>query len=319
VSYSNITLPMKILLVEDSPTDRQLMRYLLESRFDKEAKFREAASLAAAVAELDNGGIDCVILDLRLPDSVGKETFMKLVGRFPDVPIIVMTNNKDRELALEMIQLGAADYVLKNYTDEEDIFRRIVFAIEKHKRTVRVPPEGAGAIHKLERAQANMLTAHESGEHRAISNTTVETTTAIAELSRRMFAELQTLSTAQAQFKVSQDYIVKTVENLDKELLKGYSNRPSMRSQVDLLEHRLGETEQKMVDMQAARSHSQRSKDRLQQLQITNRTKVLLGILALVGTIATAIFTYEGVKHSAEVQKQHELQQKKHEPGHEAK
>src|ERR1700744_4061072 len=159
---------MRILIVEDSATDRELLKYLLADKFMSEAKFREASNLATAVKYLDGGNIDCVLLDLQLPDSAGKETFEKLVSRYPDVPIIVMTHNKDRELAVSMIQLGAADYILKSYTDEEELFRRIVFAVEKHRRTVRMPAENAASIHKLERAQANLVTARKSGEHVAI-------------------------------------------------------------------------------------------------------------------------------------------------------
>ena len=148
---------MRILIVEDSPTDRQLLRFLLEDQFKEEAKFREAANLDTAFRYLRMGNIDCVILDLQLPDSAGRETFERIHAQYPHLPMIVMTNNKDRELALEMIQAGAADYILKSYTDPEELFRRIVFAVEKHRRTVRVPPESASTVHRLDQAQLNLL------------------------------------------------------------------------------------------------------------------------------------------------------------------
>ncbi len=142
----------RILIVEDSPTDRELLRYLLEDQFKNEAKFREASSLATAFRYLDQGNIDCVVLDLQLPDSAGRETFQKINERFPDIPTIVMTHNKDRALAIDMIKMGAADYVLKDYTNPDDIFRRIIFAVDRHHRTVRAPTEKVKAIEDRLRA-----------------------------------------------------------------------------------------------------------------------------------------------------------------------
>ncbi len=316
---------MKILIVEDSPTDRELLRYLLEDKFREEAKFREADSLDTAIRYLSSGSIDCVVLDLQLPDSAGKETFLKLIARFPDIPIIVMTHNKDRNLALEMIKAGAADYVLKNYTDPEDIFRRIVFAVEKHRRTVRMSPERAAAVHKLERAQANMLTAHQSGEHVAIQNTTVATTNAVADISRKMFSELQNLTSQITQSNVKNEQIGKTVEALETEILKGSGGRPSMRSQVDILDHRIGEIERRFSDFReltekkieqtdtkaeqrigAIRTDLKTSEDQnrlsavqIQQTHMTNRTKVLIAILSLLGAVVAAVLSYEASKKSS--------------------
>jgi DNA-binding NarL/FixJ family response regulator len=291
---------MKILIVEDSPTDRQLLKYLLGERFHDEAKFCEASDLRTAFEYLEYGGIDCAVLDLQLPDSAGRETFTKLINRFPDVPIIVMTNNKDRALAIEMIQEGAADYILKNFTDEEDIFRRIVFAIEKHQRTVRMGPESASSIHRLERAKADMMTAHHSGEHATVQVKTIETTAAVADISRSLFTELQGITNKVSQQVIQQENIAKTVENLDRELLRGHSGRPSMRSQVDVLEHRVRNLEEEVVAIKEnTKKHEEEDRKtqmELKQTWITNRVKVLLGILALVGAIASAIATYEGAK-----------------------
>jgi DNA-binding NarL/FixJ family response regulator len=291
---------MRILIVEDSATDRQLLRYLLEDRFQNEAKFREAGNLETAVRYLEGGNIDCVVLDLQLPDSVGRETFEKLIARFPDVPIIVMTHNKDRELALDMIKAGAADYIIKSYTNEEDIFRRIVFAVEKHSRNVRTSADNAATMHKLDRAKANMLTAHSSGEHVAIRNTTIEATTAIADVSKSLFTELQAISNKLTLQNARQESVEKIVEALDRELLKGHSNRPSMRSQVDLIDHRLTANERKTTElssnMKEAEDNQRMSTVQITQTKMTNQTKALVGVLTFLGVVVTAAFAYEAAK-----------------------
>lgn len=278
---------MQLLIVEDNQTDRELLRYLLEARFPPETtQFLEASRLSEALDMLSWEGIDAVILDLNLPDSAGKATFLKIQEQCPDVAIIVMTHNKDRNLAVDLIKDGAADYVLKNYTDEEELFRRVMFAIEKHQRTVRVQPENAAYIHELEKAKAGLKTAKLSGSPSAIRDMTVATTSAMADLTHQTFAEIQKLS-------AQQKYMLDTVENLDKELLKGHSGRPSMRSQVDLLDHRVGAVETRLQQQNEAEATGRQTALQLQQTKITNRTKILVAILALLGAILSAVVTYE--------------------------
>lgn len=125
---------MNILIVEDSPSDRGLLHYMLESRFPKEvSQFHEVGTLSKALEVLEEKDIDCIILDLQLPDSTGKQTFLRLYERHFHVPIIVMTHNKDRQLAIDMVQAGASDFIIKNFTNEEELFHRIVLTIERHQ------------------------------------------------------------------------------------------------------------------------------------------------------------------------------------------
>ena len=132
---------MKILIVEDDSVQREVLRSLLEARFQQQAKLREADNLKTAFMYLDRADVDCVVLDLQLPDSDGRETFFALHEAHPEIPIVVMTNNLDRDLALAMIKGGAADYLIKNFTNDEEIYRRILFAIERQRRGERVPYE----------------------------------------------------------------------------------------------------------------------------------------------------------------------------------
>jgi len=283
---------MRILIVEDNPTERELLRYLLEGRFQHEAKFREASSLSMAFTYLEQRNIDCVVLDLSLPDSAGKETFEKINARYPDVPVIVMTHNKNRELALEMIKMGAADYILKDFTNEEDIFRRIVFAVEKHRHTIRMTPEKVETVKNLDRAQANMLTAHQSGEHRAIQTTTTEATTAVVEISRKMFTELQSISNEMAKNRFRDDLMAKTLETLETEVLKGTGTKQSMKTQLELLSHRLEQNEKRLAEFKSTSKEDEKLKQDIQHARLSDKTKVLLGILALVGAITTSAATY---------------------------
>jgi len=273
---------MKILIVEDSRSERELLKYLLESRFQAAAKFREAQNLETAYQYLSRGDIDCVILDLQLPDSTGKETFEKLTEKFPEVPVVVMTNNKDRNLALEMIQHGAQEFIIKNFTDEEELFRRVLFAIEKHRRTVRVLPEEAASVHRLERASARMLTAQE--QQKDIQTTTVETTHAVADLSRRMFTEIQKVSHLVTRQGALLEHTQGTTDRLKTEILEGYPDRPSIKSQVERLSTRVEQLE----DHFDSRVTNPRVTPKVQAPLTPRKMKVILAMVILAGILLGA-------------------------------
>ncbi len=284
---------MRILLVEDSPSDREILRHLLDAQFRGEVEFHEATTLESAFDTLEAELVDCVVLDLQLPDSAGKETFTKLNKRFPNIPFIVMTHSKDRSLALEMIQEGAADFVIKSYGDEEEIFRRITFAVEKHRRSVRVAPDAARSYHTLQRAQMGLQEAQDREDSPStIRNIQVEVTAAVADLSRRMFTELQDINLKLGEVVLKQETSLQDIKTLDKELLRGHSNRPSMRSQVDLLEHRVGILEGDVKEVES--THVQ-----IVTTKMSNRTKVILGIITLLGVFTTALATYLAATYKA--------------------
>jgi DNA-binding NarL/FixJ family response regulator len=293
---------LRILIVEDNPTDRELLRYLLEARLHPSSQFHEAVNLQAACLQLEQGEIDCVLLDLRLPDSAGKETFSKLAEMYPAVPIIVITNTKDRELAIEMIRAGAADYMLKDYTDEEDVFQRIMFAVTKHRQSIRVPAEKAGIFHRLDQAQARITYARrQKNSQEALQMASADTNHAMADVSRQLFTELQTLLQQVAQQGTQQAHLLDNVRTLNKELLHGRSGRPSMKSQMNLIDHRLtamevgvGKMKQEATD---ATDTQRREALQLVQAKMSNRTKILIAALALIGVISTSVATYLATVH----------------------
>lgn len=128
---------MKILIVEDNPSDRELLTFALQDHFKTEAKFREAKTLQEADGYLKRGQVDCIILDLGLPDSTGLDTFLRLYTSYPHIPIVVMSQNANLKLATELIKAGAEDYILKDYTNTIAIFRRVLFAVERQERNRR--------------------------------------------------------------------------------------------------------------------------------------------------------------------------------------
>jgi len=136
---------LTILLIEDNPGDVRLIREMLEGAQGLEAHrvwrggdgaavgLEVAGTLSAGLERLDEGGIDLVLLDLGLPDSQGTATAEELLARAPDVPVVVLTCLDDEETGMEIVHMGAQDYLVKGETDPVLLYRTIRYAIERKR------------------------------------------------------------------------------------------------------------------------------------------------------------------------------------------
>jgi two-component system cell cycle sensor histidine kinase/response regulator CckA len=125
---------MRILMIEDNDDDVLLIEEMLRDEDGDIAYEMEYADrLAEGVTRLSAGGIDVVLLDLRLPDSNGFDTFKGLYMREPHVPIIVLTGLDNEALGLQAVQAGAQDYLTKWRMDGHQLQRAIRYAIERKR------------------------------------------------------------------------------------------------------------------------------------------------------------------------------------------
>ena len=126
--------PIKVLLVEsDREFLDQLSERLAEVRSGAGIDLEWAGSVSQALARLNQGGIDLVLLDLELPDSHGMVTFERTYAFAPDVPIIVLTEEDDETLAMSTVQGGAQDYLVKQELSGGLLARAVRHAIERHR------------------------------------------------------------------------------------------------------------------------------------------------------------------------------------------
>ncbi len=125
---------LRILLVEDCPDDRLLVSTHLKRGVEESCEVFEAERLSAALQIAEAVPIDICLLDLELPDSCGLDTLKAIHGARPSMPIVVISGNSDRELALKSLGHGAHDYFVKNRMNPEAISRVVRFAIERGKR-----------------------------------------------------------------------------------------------------------------------------------------------------------------------------------------
>lgn len=126
---------MRVLLVEDDPVYAAVLRSTLAFAGGGPWVVESVESFAAARERLTRRGVDAALLDLRLPDVSGLDAVSRLCAEFPTVPVLVLTALDDESLALEAVQKGAQDYLVKGQVEEHLLPRSIRYAIERKRNT----------------------------------------------------------------------------------------------------------------------------------------------------------------------------------------
>ena len=104
---------LRILILEDLPSDAELMTYEL-----REAKiahsYRRVADREAFVAALEESWPDLILSDFHLPNFDGMEALSLAQATCPDTPFIFVSGAMGEEVAIDAVKRGATDYVLKD-------------------------------------------------------------------------------------------------------------------------------------------------------------------------------------------------------------
>jgi DNA-binding NtrC family response regulator len=129
---------IKVFLIEDNDDDAALLSRSLAKEQDIRFEVERATSLTAGLEGLGQGKYDIILTDLKLPDSIGLTTFFKVHAEFPDIPIIVLTGLMDEKSALETVQQGAQDYLIKGQITGKSLVRVIRYSLERHLLLARL-------------------------------------------------------------------------------------------------------------------------------------------------------------------------------------
>jgi len=124
--------PLRVLLIDDDDVDRMAIRRALRST-GLDVIIEEVDTSDAALEMLIRNSFDCVFLDYLLPGTDGLQVLRKTRAAGNDVPIIMLTGRGDEELAVELIQAGASDYVSKSRMSAAVLARSIHNTIRLHR------------------------------------------------------------------------------------------------------------------------------------------------------------------------------------------
>ncbi|MGD9252487.1 MAG: response regulator [Holophagae bacterium] len=100
----------RVLLVDDERDFLESLRQRLELRG---LPVRAASSGPEALEMLDDGPVDVVVLDVRMPGMDGIETLRRIKEKHPHTEVVMLTGHADLETSLEGMRFGFFDYLTK--------------------------------------------------------------------------------------------------------------------------------------------------------------------------------------------------------------
>ena len=147
----------KILVIDD---DRDMC--LLLKRFLTKHGFEvlEANTAKKATELLETSEFDLVLCDFRLDNTDGKTMLIKIKEKYPHLPVIIITGYSDIKIAVEVMKLGAYDYITKPLFPDE-IILTIRKALEKNEKVPapgNVPEAAAPEQHKIDKQHNDKVT-----------------------------------------------------------------------------------------------------------------------------------------------------------------
>ncbi len=121
----------RILVVDDNDADSGIVERHLRRVQAFSAAVAKAGSHEEGLRKLETEGADCVILDYRLGPQCGLDTLRAIRERGDDTAIIFVTGVGSEMIAVEALQCGAQDYLVKSVLSAEVLQRAVLNAIEK--------------------------------------------------------------------------------------------------------------------------------------------------------------------------------------------
>lgn len=164
------TTAVRVLIVEDEPADAEFAKRTLSAggRADFDTCLVEQVS--EALDCFQHGEFDALLLDLGLPGYCGLEALQEIRSEDGEIPIVVLTGLSDERVALQAIEQGAQDYLVKGQLTADSLTRSIRYAILRQQllaalreQTAIVRRAHEETINRL--VTASMYRDEETGAH----------------------------------------------------------------------------------------------------------------------------------------------------------
>ncbi|MEH1909632.1 MAG: hybrid sensor histidine kinase/response regulator [Nostoc sp.] len=162
VNYS-----VKILLIEDNLAYARLLQEFLTQAQFQDFTLVHVKRLGEGLEELTECNYDVILLDLTLPDSDGLSSLPSLIGQAPSIPIVVLTNTNDEELAIEAVRQGAQDYLIKRQVNPDVLVRSLRYAIERKQLLESLRTVNETLQIRVEERTAELLKANELNQFKS--------------------------------------------------------------------------------------------------------------------------------------------------------
>jgi len=124
---------LKILICDDDPADRKLIRTYVQRITDREIVLLEAGHTEEIQNALDKGRIDLVLMDNQMPGKSGME-WLAEITRKQLAPVVMLTGSGTEEIAAQAFQEGAVGYLPKSNLSQKKLGNIIDVALDKWTR-----------------------------------------------------------------------------------------------------------------------------------------------------------------------------------------
>ncbi len=190
----------RILVVEDEPSIRDAIQYAIES---DGCEVVCTGTGGDALAHLDAGGFDLVVLDVGLPDLNGFDVCRRLRERHA-VPVLFLTARSDEIDRVVGLEIGGDDYVTKPFSPRELSAR--VRAILRRTKSESAPPQ-SGSIFAIDAAR---IVIHYHGTPLDLSRYEYRLLAALIAKPGRVFSRAQLMDAAWEEPEASMERTVDT-------------------------------------------------------------------------------------------------------------
>jgi diguanylate cyclase (GGDEF)-like protein len=122
-----------VLLIEDNPRDTHLVKLMLSTLAGDDLELSCVSTLAEAATRCRDTKHDVALLDMSLSDVEGLDGINLLKTQLPGMPIVVMSDRKDEDFALQTVKQGAQDCLVKGEFDSWQLIRTLRHSIERKR------------------------------------------------------------------------------------------------------------------------------------------------------------------------------------------
>lgn len=123
---------LKLLVVDDDEVDRMAIRRAL-TEAGVQMELSEVSDSNDAFSALNTTAYDCIFLNYRLPLQDGLTLIKQLRSSEIKVPLVVLTDRGDEEIAVQLIKAGATDYLSKSRISPENLIQVLRSAIRIYR------------------------------------------------------------------------------------------------------------------------------------------------------------------------------------------
>jgi PAS domain S-box-containing protein len=120
---------MLVYLIEDNYIDAQIVTEMIAKM--KDVRLKVFMSLAEFFEGFKENQPEVILVDLGLPDSSGIETALKVLQVSHFVPVVVLTGDDDDDMAIQAIEAGAQDYLVKGVYTFDALKRVLRYSVER--------------------------------------------------------------------------------------------------------------------------------------------------------------------------------------------